>query len=163
MIARWPGLICLMGPGALAQLLFKSRGGAAMNSARIVNTFLRRWPRYEYLRDDLVSEANLAAAQCAGKPDAYVARAVFHALQRFAKREYSNAHEQPDASLSYTVPENLWDNLLKACTDVFDRKLIELRAAGCNDAEVANRLGCTAARVGRRRRAIEANYNLLRP
>lgn len=134
-----------------------------MNSARIVNTFLRRWPRYEYLRDDLLSEANVAVAQCVGQSERYTARAVFHALQRYAKRESTHDHEQTDVSLPYTVPESLWDNLLKACTDDFDKQLITLRAAGCTDAEVANRLACSTDRVGRRRRAIEANYNLLRP
>lgn len=154
-----------------------------MEVESLVRRFLAKWPIYRHLRDDLLSEAWLAVWEASQKSqdESFLASHAWHRLHHYADAEQGKGMksarsvrrhrklgidppkqcELNDVAAPDDKRADIWEALLAVCRRPEDEQILRLRADGCKDQEIADRLGMPLTAVQAKRRELQARYEAL--
>lgn len=148
-----------------------------------VGAFVKANPKYQYLRDDLVSAGyvglveavnDIVKGECSGSPGGFVNLSVTDAICRCIDEDsliqipYRSRKRLKDIptvtrSLPTSIPcvdtstaEELTEEILAVCETPADRQIVLMRKQGHNDREIAQTLGLSSHTIYILRRDIYA-------
>jgi hypothetical protein len=150
-----------------------------------VASFLKQWPTYEYLADELISagydrvvasvNALVGTSHEEPNPTAYISTAIFRSISQTIRNLPGNGvatksgpttkifplkpHRCGKRALDSNLNQlELFDEILGCCHSDVERQVIRLRADGNTDREVASILGTALGYVNEIRAAIYARF-----